>query len=89
MESISTLEKFFLSNQRIVRKPVTWAEVEYVLYEGEQRQEGFKMAKTKKGLPEFKSVDEAARFFETHSATDYQDEMTDVDEETFPSANAS
>lgn len=41
------------------------------------------MAKTQKRLPEFKSVEEAAKFFESHSTSDYQDEMEDIDENTF------
>jgi len=34
----------------------------------------------KKKLPKFKSEEEEARFWDTHSPLDYQDEFTDVEE---------
>jgi hypothetical protein len=39
-------------------------------------------AKTRR-IPEFKTIEEAAEFWDTHSSADYEDEFEDVDDSDF------
>ena len=42
----------------------------------------------KNGIPEFKSIEEAAEFWDSHDSTDFEDEFEDVEDVKFVRAKA-